>query len=154
MHSIVYRPACTADIPQLVTLLKKLFTIEADFSFSTDKQEQGLALLLQSTSSAILVAHAVDGIVGMVSGQLTISTAEGAPALLVEDLIVEESLRGRGIGKQLLLNIGKWAYSHGASRMQLLADSDNHAGMHFYSATGWQPTRLICLRKYYQGEKR
>lgn len=153
MHSIAYRPACIADIPQLVNLLEKLFTIEADFSFSAEKQERGLALLLLSPAAAILVAQADDGIAGMVSGQLTISTAEGAPALLVEDLIVEESLRGRGIGRELLMNIGKWAYSHGASRMQLLADSDNHVGRRFYSATGWQPTRLTCLRKYYHGEK-
>ncbi len=154
MQPIFYRPADSTDITHLVVLLEKLFTIEADFCFSAEKQERGLAMLLQSTSATILVAQEDCTIVGMVSGQLIVSTAEGGPALLVEDLIVETSRRGRGIGRQLLLHIGNWAYSQGASRLQLLADRDNHTGLRFYSVTGWQLTRLICLRKYHKGDKK
>jgi GNAT superfamily N-acetyltransferase len=89
----------------------------------------------------------------MVTGQLVISTAEGGPALLVEDLYVVQKSRGRGIGRMLLEKIGIWAHGHGAKRLQLLADRDNLGALQFYRATGWQPTRLICLRKYHDGEK-
>jgi GNAT superfamily N-acetyltransferase len=152
MNTIFYRQADNADIPYLLALLEELFAIEADFNFSAEKQKRGLKLLMQSSSCAVQAALEDREIVGMVSGQLTISTAEGCSSLLIEDLVVKRSLRGQGIGRQLIENIGQWGYSHGASRMQLLADCDNHRGLQFYNVNGWRRTRLICLRKYYNGE--
>lgn len=149
MQEILFRQAVQADLPQLARLLEKLFAIEEDFQYSHDLQLQGLGMLLESKSAAIMVAATRSTIVGMVTGQLTISTAEGGHSLLIEDLYVDEHMQGRGIGKQLLHKVGKWAHRYGAKRMQLLADSDNHRALNFYAQTGWQRTQLICLRSYF-----
>ncbi|MDH5297935.1 MAG: GNAT family N-acetyltransferase [Desulfobulbaceae bacterium] len=145
--SVTIRAATPADVDDLVRLLALLFAMETDFAVDEARQRRGLAMLLASSQAVVLVAEAEGRVVGMCSGQLTISTAEGGPALLVEDMVVHAQWRGGGIGRQLLEEIGSWAVRHGATRLQLLADRDNRAGLDFYQSIGWQTTNLICLRK-------
>ena len=142
------RAARPADLEALTGLLKTLFGIEADFTFNEALQQQGLRLILADERSRLLVAEAEEVVVGMCSGQLTISTAEGGPALLVEDVVVGEEWRGRGIGRQLLEALASWARQHQVARLQLLADRHNAPALNFYRHLGWQGTELICLRRH------
>lgn len=144
------RPATDNDLPSLLFLLKQLFSIEEDFVFDAKKQTRGLELLLQQENGQILVAERDGRVVGMATGQLLVSTAEGNLALLVEDLVVAPSHQGHGIGPALLQAVGDWGRSFGAVRMQLLADLENSQALKFYSKEKWQQTQLICLRKYHQ----
>lgn len=141
------RPAGPADIDSLVSLLHVLFSIEEDFVFNKARQQRGLEMMLNTSRGCILVAEADAAVIGMCSGQLTISTAEGGPALLVEDVVVHENWQGRGIGSRLMEAIIAWAAEQGASRFQLLADRNNRPALDFYEKIGWQTTQLICLRK-------
>lgn len=145
--TIHIRPARQQDIDQMVLLLKSLFALEKDFTFDPARHADGLQLLLGSERSMVLVAEYEGRIAGMCSGQQVISTVEGGPALLVEDVVVAAQLRGQGIGRRLLRTLTEWAKTRGISRMQLLADSDNSNALAFYKHSGWQTTRLICLRK-------
>ena len=78
----------------LVALLRQLFAIEEDFRIDEERQRRGLAMLLDNPQALILVAEAAGRVIGMCSGQLLVSTAEGGPALLVEDVVVAEGFRG------------------------------------------------------------
>jgi len=142
------RPARQGDIAALTGLLHLLFSIEEDFSFDQTRQEQGLRLLLDNPACCILVAEIDFCVVGMCSGQLTISTAEGGVALLVEDVVVAKKWRGCGIGRALLDGIARWGAEKGVRRLQLLADRNNAEGLSFYEKLGWKQTQLICLRRY------
>jgi ribosomal protein S18 acetylase RimI-like enzyme len=144
---ITIRPARTSDLDDLVQLLALLFAIEEDFAFDAERQRQGLALLLDTATAVVLVAEAEGRVVGMCSGQLTVSTAEGGPALLVEDVVVASPWQGRGVGRHLLVALEQWAGARKIGRLQLLADRTNRAALDFYKAVGWQGTELICLRK-------
>lgn len=95
---ITIRPATMADLDGLTALLQILFAIEADFAGDEARQRRGLAMLLASPSAAIMVAEAGGQVIGMATGQTTISTAEGGFALLVEDVVVEAAWRGQGLG--------------------------------------------------------
>ena len=130
-------------------LLSELFSIESDFSPDSQKQATGLSLLLtdRSGSSAVLVAEKGDEIVGMCSVQTLISTAEGGPVGLVEDLIVRKDYRGNGIGTRLLSEIFRWCDSKNISRVQLLRDFDNMNALMFYAMNGWSSTKLVCMRR-------
>lgn len=141
------RPARSADIDALVALLGILFAIEADFEFDAGRQRQGLAMMLGQENAVVLVAEAESLVIGMCSGQLTISTAEGGVALLVEDVVVAEAWQGRGYGRKLMQAMAQWAGSKKVERLQLLADRNNQAALKFYETMGWQATELICLRK-------
>ena len=142
------RRAKPEDIPDLISLLRLLFSIEEDFTFDAEKQQKGLHLLLQQQSSAIYLAKRNGETVGMITGQLLISTAEGGPALVVEDLVVSPDYRKKNIARTLLEHLGVWGAEKGANRMQLLADENNKEALNFYDTCNWNRTKLICLRKY------
>lgn len=145
--SILVRQAQIADLADLVSLLRILFGIEEDFFFDKARQQKGLTLMLENRQSVVLVAENSGKVVGMCTGQLVISTAEGGPAVLVEDVVVQPDWQGRGVGKRLMRAISEWAASKNASRIQLLADRNNNSALTFYNKVGWQRTELICLRK-------
>jgi ribosomal protein S18 acetylase RimI-like enzyme len=144
---IEIRQAKQADIPHLTGLLKVLFSIEKDFTFNETKQRTGLQQLIDNNRSCVFVAEHDGNIIGMCTGQLTISTAEGGPSLLVEDVVVAKEWRSQGVGRQLMDELSKWARLAGAARHQLLADKSNVRALDFYINTGWRSTELICLRK-------
>ncbi len=129
-------------------LLGELFSIEADFHPDAARQRRGLALLLEDRGRrAVLVAERGGRVVGMVTGQVVISTAEGAPSVWVEDMVVRADERRSGVGRRLLSALEAWAATRGATRLQLLADRENSPALRFYEAAGWRPTRLVCLRR-------
>lgn len=147
MAKIAIRPARVGDLDALVDLLGLLFSIEADFDFDASRQRQGFLMMFDHDGAIVLVAEAEGEVVGMCSGQLTISTAEGGAALLVEDVVVARSWQGQGIGRTLMVALEQWAGNRKARRLQLLADRTNQSGLQFYKTMGWQATELICLRK-------
>lgn len=140
--------ATLADIPDLVALLHRLFAIEQDFQANPEKQIQGLTRLMASPAMAhIAVARDGDGrVVAMVSAQLVISTAEGAPSAWIEDMVVAPEWQGRGVGRRVLAAVLAWAKDQGATRAQLLADLDNAPALAYYDHLGWQATRLGARR--------
>lgn len=144
----IIRPAEQQDVNGMVLLLRQLFSIEKDFHFDADRQKKGLELLLEAANGVIMVAWEKQAVIGMGSGQLVISTAEGGPSLLVEDVVVQPSWQSQGIGTRLLQTLGDWGAARGARRMQLLADQNNAYALDFYHRRGWQQTQLICLRKF------
>ena len=150
MKDITYGEAGKADIPDLVQLLALLFIIEKDFKPDTNKQQTGLALLVKNSATAnVQVAKNDTGkVIGMVSAQLVISTAEGAVSAWVEDMVIEESYRGHGIGKQLLKNALTWAKNKGATRAQLLVDTANTDALGYYQHLNWQTTQLQARRVF------
>lgn len=148
METVRVRPARAADLGALVRLLGQLFAIEADFEPDAGRQRAGLALMLADPKRrAVLVADRRGRVVGMVTAQLVVSTAEGGPSALVEDMVVDAAERGRGLGRALLRAIEEWAGARGATRLQLLADRENAPALEFYARMGWEGTRLVCLRR-------
>lgn len=140
----IVRAAEPADIPALCGLLLQLFSIEQDFTPDPAKQTAGLRLLLeQPDRGIILVAQQAGGqVVGMVSAQLVVSTAQGSPAAWIEDMVINAQCRGTGLGKQLLTQALAWAKTQGATRAQLLVDMDNQPAIAYYDHLGWNTTRL------------
>jgi len=144
---IIIRTAKTPDIAQMAELLRELFAIETDFVFDRDKQVRGLKQLLESDKGRIFVAESDQRVVGMCSLQVLISTAEGGPVGLLEDLIVTTGFRRQGIGEKLLAAAVDWAERQGLKRLQLLADKNNPPALRFYEKQAWRHTQLVCLRK-------
>jgi GNAT superfamily N-acetyltransferase len=147
-ETISYGSALTADIADLSALLTLLFTIEQDFNPDLSKQHKGLELLLQNANTANIgvARNAAGKVIGMVTAQLVISTAQGAASAWVEDMVVAEDYRGRGVGKQLLKNAQAWAKSQGATRLQLLVDTSNSEALAYYAHLNWQSTQLQARR--------
>jgi len=146
---ITIDPAVADDIDALVKLLALLFSIEQDFTPDDAAQRYGLELLLgDSPRAQVFVARTADRqVVGMVSAQLVISTAVGGASAWIEDLVVSEAFRGRGVGQALLGNAREWAAANGARRIQLLADAGNIPALRFYQHLDWQATQLFAWKQ-------
>ena len=143
--------AVAGDIPRLVELLKDLFGIEFDFTYDASCQDRGLELLITESEKGnrvkVVVARDEQGhAIGMVSGQLVISTAEGAASVWVEDLVVHPEYRRNGIGSAMLDHLLSWGKAQGATRAQLVNDKDNPHAEVFYNSRGWQTTQLGVRR--------
>jgi len=140
--------AAQHDIPELVKLLNTLFTIEKDFQPDGERQARGLSMLIaQPEHGVIKVARdSQNMIIGMVSAQLVISTAQGAASAWIEDMVVSERSRGQGVGKALLEAIVLWAKAKGATRAQLLVDIENASALAYYAHLGWETTQLQARR--------
>lgn len=141
------RPAVPGDIPDMVGLLGELFAIEADFEPAPARQAEGLRQLLQNPAARVWIAEREGRAIGMIALQILISTAQGGPVGLIEDVTVTQAWRGRGIGAALLAAADAWARDHGLSRLQLLADRANEPALAFYRRAGWHATQLVGWRK-------
>lgn len=146
---IKIRDADSGDLDAMVGLLYELFSIEIDFTFDHQTQYRGLSLMLDGCGKhrCIKVAEVEEAVVGMVTAQMLISTAQGSPVALIEDMVAAATHRGMGIGRALMEAIEQWARQRNATRMQLLAERTNFQALEFYDRIGWLPTQLICLRR-------
>lgn len=144
---ISIRQATSLDVAQMVLLLQQLFIIEQDFIPDPEKQRRGLELLLESPQAHLFLAEQAGRIVGMLTVQILISTAEGGPVGLVEDVVVHQAHRGQGVGVAMLEHLRQWSVYKGLSRLQLLADRNNVRALDFYQRNGWTLTGLLGLRQ-------
>ena len=150
MANITYNEAIETDIADLVSLLSVLFSIEKDFNPDLTKQQKGLELLIKNNATAtIQVARNSAGkVIGMVTAQLVISTAQGAASAWIEDMVVDAEYRGCGVGKELLQKTLAWAKTKGATRAQLLVDITNTDALGYYEHLKWESTQLQARRVF------
>lgn len=139
--------ADAADLDAMAGLLGELFALEADFAPDREKQLAALRWILDHPAHGrLFVLRDGDKVVGMANALLSISTAEGGPVLVLEDVILAASHRGGGHGRQLVEHVLDWAAGQGMSRVTLLADKDNQAALDFYARLGFEKSALVVRR--------
>jgi GNAT superfamily N-acetyltransferase len=145
--NIRYGDAGTDDIAQLAELLEVLFAQEAEFVPDRKKQERALRMILEDPMRGrIFVARDGARLVGMVSILRTVSTAEGGPAGLLEDLVVRPEARGKGLGSRLLAHAIAQARAEGLTRLTLLTDGDNFNAHRLYERAGFSFSSMRPMR--------
>lgn len=135
------------DLPQLVALLRLLFSQEAEFAPDAGTQERALQLLVpESAAGAIFVARERGHVVAMAGLVYTVSTAEGGKAALFEDLVVHPEHRGQGIGTALLRFVIEEAKKRDVLRLTLLTDMQNERAQALYRKLGFQDSSMKPMR--------
>src|SRR6187399_1891506 len=144
----VIEQATLEDLPQLVDLLFELFSHEGgDFVPNRAKQMRGLRLILeQPNRGRIFVLRQNGTILGMINLLFTISTAEGAFVIILEDVIVHRDFRGRGFGDKLLQHAIEYAKKKDFARITLLTDRMNAEGQRFFAAHGFIESKMMPMR--------
>lgn len=97
-----------------------------------------LAALVESESTTLLVARHPDGrgpIVGAAS--LTVYRVPTGVRAIIEDVIVDESLRGQGIGEGLVRRALEVARQKGASGVSLTSNPRREAANRLYLRMGF-----------------
>ena len=148
MREVLIEKAVAGDAPLLAEMIKKLFDIEKDFKSDKSNQINGIIMLIENEKAVVLKAVSGDKIIGMVTGQLVVSTASGGYSVLLEDLFVDADFRLGGVGNALLKNLVTWANQKGALRIQLVADTSNSSAESFYTSMGFSPSRMMGWYQY------
>ena len=99
-----------ADIEAMVKLLGLLFSIEQDFSPDETAQRRGLQLLLNAPEQTKIFVARDEAAQSHRHGQRPTGhfyCCKGARSAWIEDMVVLEAFRGRGVGKALLTRYGR-----------------------------------------------
>ena len=140
--------ANSKDIPELCSLLQSLFSQEVEFKPNNELQVTGLTRILSNPDVGnIIVARENGQIIGMVNLLYTISTALGGKVAILEDMVVDVSMRGKGIGSALLNYCFTLAENKQCLRITLLTDHDNNSAHQFYQKHGFDRSSMTVFRK-------
>lgn len=141
--------AIHSDIPELVELLKILFDQEAEFKPNSEAQRKALSkIILDSRMGIVLVARDDQKILGMINLLFSESTALGSKVAILEDMVVQSSSRGEGIGSKLIDYAISEAQKEGCKRITLLTDIENTKAQSFYQKKGFVKSKMTPYRLF------
>lgn len=147
--TLAIHPATPADIPVLVTLIKALADYEKLAHEVTGNPEDLERALFGDRPYAEAVLAWVDGTpVGLALFFHNFSTFLMQPGIYLEDIFVLSDYRGQGIGKDLLVHVGKLAIERGCGRLEWSVLDWNTPAIEFYQRMGaeikpeWQTCRV------------
>ena len=134
------RPATSDDLSLIASFIREL----AEYEKLSHEVRFDEAALGQHLFGPRPYAEAV---VGEIDGEPqgfalffhTFSTFEGKPGIWLEDLFVRPDARGCGLGKALLLHVGRIALERGCGRYEWSVLDWNEPSIRFYRALGAQP---------------
>jgi GNAT superfamily N-acetyltransferase len=139
-HDFEIRPACVADVPIILKLIRDLATYERAPNEVTATEEQLVDVLFGKKPAAeVLLALEKDTPVGFAIFFHNFSTWLGRPGLYLEDLFVKPEKRGKGYGRALLVDLARIAYERGCGRMEWAVLDWNNPAIKFYRALGAKP---------------
>jgi len=138
------KEATSADVPQIVRLVRKLAEYEKLSSEVTATEElftrYGFgensyfrALLAETREGTSSIA------IGFALYFFTFSTFVGKPTLYLEDLFVLPEFRGRGVGSQLLKQLARIALQQDCGRMEWSVLDWNEPAIKIYLSLGAKP---------------
>ncbi len=148
---LTIRSATSDDIPLILEFIRGLAEYEK-LLHEVEATEAKLRVTLfpphGRAGAECVLAFADDEPAGFALFFHNYSTFLAKPGLYLEDLYVKPALRGRGIGKALLLHLAKLANERGCGRMEWSVLDWNQPAIEFYESLGarrmreWQICRL------------
>ena len=116
---------------QAVALQQQIVPYHIDPDFALRHYET----MTQRPDCMVLVAREDNEILGTVSGFCCHGLA--GSFLAIEDLIVRENLRGKGIGRQLMAAIDNYGRNQGCCYALLVSSGFRKRAHHFYETIGY-----------------
>ena len=151
------RPATKNDLQGLMCIfaeenafhaaLVPAFIRETDQLLTCDELDEMLA----HPEQQLLVAETDERIVGAVL--VSVDASDPEPWIqprrfgYIEEIVVAEEYRGRGIGKQLLEGITDWTKKQGLEEVELHVWHRNHRARAMYESLGFEITRYTMRKR-------
>jgi GNAT superfamily N-acetyltransferase len=134
---IVVRSAWPADWPAVAGLLVELGRGVALGTAEDPTHQMQFAGHLRRLDSVTLVAESGDAVVGVLDMEYHQRLGDHRPQARVNDVVVTEPVRGRGVGEALLKRGEELARKRGCFRMTLVTAGWRDATHRFYDRQGW-----------------
>lgn len=129
--TITVRPATHADATALANLATQL-----GYPSSPDEVEARLSAVLNDPKHLVLVAQRADRVAGWAHAY-AVCLVESDPHVELGGLVVDASVRDRGIGKQLLAAVESWASQKGCRTVSVRSNVIRQRAHAFYAAQGY-----------------
>jgi len=135
MAEVTLRDAAESDAPLILEFTKKLAAFEK--GTVTANEDDMRARFFGPGAIAYGVIAEIEGKpVGSALYYFAFSSYAGRPVLALEDIYVDETARGYGVGKKLMAELAARAISAGCLRMQWSALDWNTAAIEIYEHLG------------------
>ena len=134
------KPATRDDAPLILSLVKELAEYErlAHEVIATEEVVTE-SLFGVRPSAEVVLAYYDEDPVGYALFFHSFSTFVGRPGLYLEDVYVRPSMRGKGIGKALMLYLAKLAVERRCGRFEWAVLNWNKPSISFYESLGARP---------------
>jgi GNAT superfamily N-acetyltransferase len=104
---------------------------DAASAFDVVRRAPGMRLFVTEEDGRVVATAYLNVIPNLTRG--------GAPYAVIENVVVDETLRGRGIGKRLMAATVREAWAAGCYKIMLMTGSRNPATHAFYRSCGFSP---------------
>ena len=148
---LLIRKATEKDIPVLNSLLRQVLEVhhkgrpdlfKGGVKKYTDEQ---LLVLLQEEETPIFVAEEVGQVYGYAFCQFKYTRGDNVlhdcKSLYIDDLCVDETSRGKGVGKALFAYVKAFAKAQGCYNLTLNVWACNESAAKFYEKMGLKPQK-------------
>lgn len=119
------------DLLQVIELHKTLIPFEISFDKSIETYEE----MLSDESYHLVVAKENDEVIGCALGICCKCLA--VSFLVIEDVVVKEGIRGKGIGKRLIGALDEFAKRNNCAYAILVSSGHRKAAHKFYEKSGF-----------------
>jgi GNAT superfamily N-acetyltransferase len=135
---ILFREATLGDFDDVLRLYRQLHAEDPVLRDGSDKA--AFAQILGSPGLHLFVLE-LDGVVVATTYLNVIPnlTRSASPYAVIENVVVEEALRGTGLGKQIMAGTLRAAWDAGCYKAMLATGSRKPATHAFYEACGFSP---------------
>ena len=139
MKGILVREATKSDLPVIEQLLKGLVNAIED----TEGIDTGIAIktwerLLNNAGSYFLVAEREGTPVGFINFMVRQTILHRSPSALIDELVVAEEYRGKGVGKQLVQAAIEKCRQLGCCEIEVSTEKTNVEAREFYEKCGFE----------------
>ena len=140
MKEFSIRKATVDDIPLILEMIKSLAKYEKllDEVVATEDVLRN-SLFENPTTAEVIIGYYDNNPVGFALFFHNFSTFLGKPGLYLEDLYIQENMRGKGFGKKLLSHLAKIAKERGCERLEWWVLDWNKPSIEFYKKLGAEP---------------
>lgn len=146
--SISIRDATPDDLEAIIALLAQL---HPDYPADRSTAGEILATMLRQPGRSVLVAQASEEVIGTADLLIVANlTHHSRPWAIVENLVVDETARGTGVGRALIEEVVSRADQAGCYMIQLLSLKHRTEAHAFYERNGFEPV-AYGLRRYLRG---
>jgi GNAT superfamily N-acetyltransferase len=130
--ALLIRPAEERDSEAISILLDQL-----GYPTGAENVPQRLGALAEIGAIAMVAEDPVEGVVGLITAQITASIHSSTPVAWLTSLVTLDAARGKGVGSKLVSFVEDWALSRGAEKLALTSANHRERAHKFYLDRGY-----------------